>query len=389
MDAGEGKEWAQSAAAGLAAFVARTGQGVVLDRASADARYDRECDNPGGAEDARFLAEPMLGAENLPIAVIIATRNANAAAFSEEDAGSLGLLSACAAPTFGQILLRKKVQSLLVERTAESRSEIFRQEAVEHHLRNWDQQGDVLKALPLWLRRTYAITLALSLLGFFGMCLAKLNTYASGPALIRASRSVEISAPAIGLIRSLAVSPGSAVRSGDLLMLLELPLQASESTRAIAQIRATVDGTVEEIRVRPGEPVKSGDKVLSMIQGPAQYEVVAFLPEAYAPQLHRGMPVRLKLAGGTVPGDGAEISEISPDSLSPGEVMRYMGKADSESVRAAGRAVMIHASLPERLIRDISDDSKLDGMTGEAEVVVRSERVILALMPGLKKIFER
>jgi hypothetical protein len=44
---------------------------------------------------------------------------------------------------------------------AEANNAIFRQEALEYHLRSWDQQGDVLKVLPPWLRRAFWIVLAL------------------------------------------------------------------------------------------------------------------------------------------------------------------------------------------------------------------------------------
>lgn len=390
-DTGTGREWAESSAAGLAAFVAHTGQRVVLDRAGVDVRYDRESDNPGGAEDVRFIAEPMVGSSSSPMAIIIATRSGKAAEFSDKDIRSLELLSACAAPTFAQILLQEKLQGFLVGRTTvmDSPPEMFRQEALEHHVRNWDQEGDILKSLPLWLRRTYAITLALAVIGVLGMCVARLKTYAHGPALIRATHAVEISAPTFGLVRSIAVSPGNAIRSGDLVMLLETPPKAGQPLGAIAQLRATADGTVGEIPVHPGDSVKSGDEVISIIEGPAQYEVIAFLPETYAPQLHPGMLIRLKLAGGTASVESTEISEISPESLSPSEAMRYMGKTDSESMGVAGRAIMIRAPLPRKLLRDLSPISKFNGTTGEAEVVVRSERVIVALMPDLRKIFEK
>ncbi len=74
-DALDHKEWGESAASGLAAFVARTGQRTRIDCASLDPRYDAEIDNPSGPEDVRFLAVPLMGCQGMPAGVITATRN--------------------------------------------------------------------------------------------------------------------------------------------------------------------------------------------------------------------------------------------------------------------------------------------------------------------------
>jgi GAF domain-containing protein len=162
-DASESEKWTYSAASGLVAFVARTGKRVCVDRVGLDPRYDPDIDAPVEMSNARFLAEPILGPGGLPAGVLTAARSGEHAAFSDEEIRLIELLAECSAPTFNQILLQNRVQSLLMKRAtgAEANNAIFRQEALEYHLGSWDQQGDVLKVLPPWLRRAFWIVLAL------------------------------------------------------------------------------------------------------------------------------------------------------------------------------------------------------------------------------------
>ena len=162
-DASESEKWTYSAACGLAAFVARTGERICLDRVGADPRYDSDIDGPPEMSNARFLAEPIMGPDGSPAGVLTAVRSSEQAAFSGEEVRLIELLAECSAPTFNQILLQNRVQALLTRRTAgtEANSGIFRQEALDYHFRSWDQQGDVLKVLPAWLRRASWVVVGL------------------------------------------------------------------------------------------------------------------------------------------------------------------------------------------------------------------------------------
>jgi len=169
-DAAENERWSYSAASGLVAFVARTGEPVCVDRVGVDPRYDSDIDAPAEMSSARFLAEPIPRAGGLPAGVLTAVRSSEQAAFSDEEVRLIRLLAECSAPTFNQILLQNRVQELLTKRATgtEANSGIFRQEALDYRVRSWDQQGDVLKVLPAWLRRSFWVILGLfsaSLLG--------------------------------------------------------------------------------------------------------------------------------------------------------------------------------------------------------------------------------
>jgi hypothetical protein len=169
----DSNEEGYSAASGLTAFVARTGESLAFDRVREDARYDSDIDNPWETGNAHFLAQPIVGPDGLPVAVITAVRSGDSTPFSGEDLRLIEFLAECAAPTFSQILLQNRMQALLTQRATgtDSNSAVFRPEALEHHIRKWDQQGDVLKALPLWLRESYWIVLALCLAGIFALAL--------------------------------------------------------------------------------------------------------------------------------------------------------------------------------------------------------------------------
>ncbi len=172
-DALENKEVTYSAASGLTAFAARTGEGLSVDHVAADARYDSDIDNPGGDNEAHFLAEPILGSRGQPLAVLTTVRDEEASPFSAEDLQFIRSIAECAAPAFSQLVLQKQVQAQLTRRTeaANSNSDIFRQEALEYHIRSWDQHGDVLKTLPAWLRTSYWIVLVMVLIGLIEIAL--------------------------------------------------------------------------------------------------------------------------------------------------------------------------------------------------------------------------
>jgi GAF domain-containing protein len=387
-DALDNKEWSESAAAGLAAFVARTGEPIRLDCIGLDPRYDFEADNPGGPEDARFLAVPLIGTNGLPAGVITATRSGKSGPFSEEDTRLLDLLAECAAPTFNQITLQNRVQALLLKRAegSESRSDVFREEALEYHIRSWDHQGDVLQTLPTWLRTTYWAMLALVIVGLLGTVVSKLNVYASGPAVVRPHAAMKVIAADAGQVRSIAVSPGDTVRAGDVLVVIDSTIRSRTAAADSEALRASSNGIVGNVDVRPGQSLKAGDQVMSIVESSSGYDVIAFLPYSYAVELHQGMAMRLTMPGESISGHTVPISRVGPEVLDPTEAAQYAGKSDAATFPVAGRVILVRASLPV-VSSDRSASLYRDGVTGKAEIRVSSESAIVALIPGLRKIF--
>ena len=172
-DASESERWTYSAASGLVAFVARTGEPICLDHVGSDPRYDSDIDAPAEMNNACFLAHPIRGLGESPAGVLTAVRSGKQASFSDEEIRLMELLAEYASPTFNQILLQNRVQALLTNRASgsEANSGIFRQEALDYHVRGWDQQGDVLKVLPAWLRQAFWAVLAVFLASLLGLTL--------------------------------------------------------------------------------------------------------------------------------------------------------------------------------------------------------------------------
>ena len=169
-DASESEKSTYSAASGLVAFVARTGEHVCLDCVGTDPRYDFDIDAPLEMRSARFLAAPILGPVGLTACVLTALRSAEQEPFTEDEIRMMDLLAECSAPTFNQVLMQNWAHAVLAKLASGSNghSEIFRQEALDYHARSWDHQGEVLMVLPEWLRRAFWFVLVLfsaSLLG--------------------------------------------------------------------------------------------------------------------------------------------------------------------------------------------------------------------------------
>jgi hypothetical protein len=161
-DASEDEKWTYSAASGLVAFAARTGERVRVDRVSIDPRYDSDVDAPVEMSDARFLAEPIIGWRGAPSIIVAVVRSGEEEAFSCEDIQLLALLAECSAPTFNQILVQTRVQALLTRQAfgSDANVDIFRREAWDHHLRSWNPRGNMLQETPAWLRRAFWVMLA-------------------------------------------------------------------------------------------------------------------------------------------------------------------------------------------------------------------------------------
>lgn len=66
-----------------------------------------------------------------------------------------------------------------------------------------------------------------------------------------------VASPITGKIIDVKVKPGSSVKAGDTLLLLE-------SMKMIIEVKSHVEGTVEEIYVEKGAPVNKGDRLVKI-----------------------------------------------------------------------------------------------------------------------------
>ncbi len=421
-DADLEEERRESAAVGLVSFVLRTGRPLAVERIGADPRFDRDADDPKATGEERFAAVPVLGADGRVLAVLAAVRAPAERGFSDEDVKELTLLAEQAAPTFGQLgLLEGSTDGL-------PSVMLFREEAVDHHNVGFRGEGDVLRVDPGWMRWTYRLLVLALAAGLLFTLLAQVHDYAEGPAVVRLGGRTDLNATADGTVSQIAVSPGQKVEAGRLLVRFYGAREAAELARldhefelqlinrlrdpadsgaqqallslraerelarsnlAERELRSPAAGVVSDIPVRVGQHIAPGQSLLSIARGETRPEVVAFLPGEDRPMLKRGMPLRMELQGYRYAYQHLVVDSVGDEVVGPAEARRYLGDAISDAVQFPGPVVKVEAHLVGETFESEGKVRRYhDGMLARAEVQIRSERVLVALIPALKALFE-
>jgi len=119
------------------------------------------------------------------------------------------------------------------------------------------------------------------------------------------------------------------------------------------------------VRARVDDHLR-GPAVVRLREG--HYEVIAWLPSSAGSALRPGLPMALTLRQSPKEPHQVLVDTIEPPS-SPGQPR------------------IVHARLPAP-DRRREDDGPVyeDGMTGDAEIVVRSTRRLLSVVPGLERV---
>jgi GAF domain-containing protein len=414
----------ESAAVGLVSFVTRTGRPVVVERLALDPRFDREADDPQALGEERFAAVPILDPDDRVLAVLAAVRSPDGPTFSGEDLEILLRLAEAAAPTFTQLRFIEE-DAAPVRLYAES---LFREKAVEHHQDGLRGEGDLLRADPRWMRWTYRLLLSVVLTGLLFSLLFKVREYASGPAVVRLGGRTDLTATTDGTVSAVEVRPGQRVETGRLLVRFHGTREAAELERierefelqliarlrnpsdtgaersllslraerelarsrlAEREMRAPRAGLVSDIRVRPGQRIAPGQVLLSLAGEGGEPSVLALLPGQYRPLIKPGMQLRLELRGYQYMYQHLEVASVSNEVIGPGEARRYLGEEIADAVPLDGPVVLVAARLPSQTFEVEGKVRRYhDGMWGQAEVRVRAERVLVALVPALRALFE-
>jgi membrane fusion protein (multidrug efflux system) len=303
---------------------------------------------------------------------------------------------------------------------------IFRQEALDALSRS-DDAGNLLQLMPNWTRWAYALLVIAACAGLSFSVFAFVGEYASGAAVVRVDGKTELTAAAAGTVDEVRVQPGERVKKGQLLVRFHVASEQAELERLSAEeqeqlakllrdpgdqaartalvslrpqlelararveqrsARATRDGIVSDVLIRPGQLLAAGDLIVSLLSDDTRFTVVAFLPGQYRPLLHAGQPIGLRLAGFPHSVEQLTIERVGEEVVGPSEVKRYLGQALGDALQIGGPVVLVTAQLPARTF--LSDSHALsfyDGLPGVAEARVRSQRVIVALIPGLSWVF--
>lgn len=303
---------------------------------------------------------------------------------------------------------------------------IYRKEALDEVVKP-TEDFHVLDLAPAWTRWTYWLVVTICSAAVSYAFMAWVNEYATGTAILHQDGHTDVTARAAGIVESILVRPGQQVRAGQELMRLhaetesadlarmekEFELQlvrtlrdqsdtaaraALSSLRAQKElaearlaeriVRAPADGVVSDVRLRTGQRVEPGELTVSLMNQGGKFRVIAVLPGEYRPLLRRGMTMRLSLRGFPYFYHDVLIDAVGDEVVGANEVKRALGPTVNDTFSPEGALVLVEGHLSGREFEiDGRRLAYFHGMQGTAEVAVRSERIIVALIPALEAIF--
>lgn len=428
--AGDGSLWSEAlqqgagderrAIGGLAGWSAYTGLPAQAKSAGDDPRWLASIDDPQGDAGCALLVHPVIGVDRHVHAVLIAARN-RGSAFGEAEVEQLARFAALASPLLDQLSSHVETQQVLDE---ESAGQLFRPEAIAAaEPQRW---GDVVRVSPTWLPVAYWVLVLLLLGSAAFMTFGTVATYSTGMAVIRSTSRVSVTLQNAGNISSVLVQPGDRVEAGTVIAKLDdvdqrsaverinkefesqlrnhmldpndpsadsslraLRLQLEQSRAALdeRQIRARTAGTLSDLRVQPGQHVEPGQVAASIVEGGGGLEVIALLPGEDRPQLSPGMQLRLELIGYRYAYQVLTIDSVSSEVIAASEARRILGPDVAEGMAMGGSVVVVRGKLTSN---EFEADDQIyryhDGMLGKAEVRLRTERIVFAIIPGLRRL---
>jgi membrane fusion protein (multidrug efflux system) len=304
---------------------------------------------------------------------------------------------------------------------------IFRDQALRYA--TWRGDADVLRVSPRWTRRAYWVIVAAAAAAILFAVFGTVHEYASGPAVVWLTDRIQVTATAGGTVSEIAVAAGQHVDAGQVLVRFAAPVEradleridrefeaqlakslrdpADQAARAalttlrtqrdvaaarvdVLTIRAPKSGVIGDVRIRPGELIETGHIVLTLVGENARASVVAMVPAQYRPQLRPGTSMRFEMTGYRFAYQEMTIRSVSTQIIGPNEAKRYLGDEIGDTVTLNGPLVLVEAAPASSTFTvDGQTFSLYHGMSGVAEVRVRTESILLALIPSLRVIVGR
>jgi hypothetical protein len=382
----------ESPAVGLVAYVARTGEPVEINRIGSDPRYDCEADDPDGSGESCLVAVPIFGLEcgerKIVLGVLTAVGGSVSEPFTPENVKTVKLLAGFSASKIEAILNQNRIQAALLARAQGelSNADIYRQEALDFHSQGAQEDGTLLMGSPKWLSRSHWMVVLMLILGLIFVASAKIDEVATGPCVIRATNRFTLNSPNSGFVRSIEVVTGDRVEAGDPVIRLQPLPQATDRHPDEDDVRAKGRGTITEILVRPGQQIGPGEPIALAMDETSGFDVIAFIPGSYAPQLRPGMQMLLKLQGYADSRELTRIDQVGTEILGPRKAAEYFG----ETVPIQGPVVLVRSHLQSpRFTTSGNSLEYRQGMAGQAEVSLHSDPMIVSLLPGLKEFLKR
>jgi membrane fusion protein (multidrug efflux system) len=305
---------------------------------------------------------------------------------------------------------------------------IFRQEALEHHAGR-GLEGDILRFDTRWLRWTYRIVLAGIAAALLYIVVFDVNEYASGIAFVRVEGRRVVATPFAGTVEAVFVQPGQHVQKGQLMATMapnaedgELRRAATEYSLHLAQLlrdpgdhqakqslaslrprrdqakqaargrfmRAPQNGVVTDVRARAGMHVDAKSVIIGVAPLEAEASLVCVLPGDYRPMLKTGTDIRYSLDGFKFEYRSVKVDSVGEEVIGPVEMKRFIGPEIADALPINGPSVLVKGKLPTRTFKaDGQTYTFVEGLTAKVDVRVRSEPIILVLLPALKALRPR
>lgn len=306
-----------------------------------------------------------------------------------------------------------------------SRQGIFRKEALEHYA-GQRYEGDVLRFDVRWVTWTYRIVASAMIAAVLYIVLFDVSEYASGVSFVQMEGRRPLSTQFAATVEKVHVQPGQHVEAGQLLVTLSSPAEEAELQRAreefslhLAQllrepsdvaskqslaslrprrdqarllakgrlIRATQAGIVTDVRARPGQYLEAHSVVLGLAPLDAPVSLVCVIPGDYRPMLKTGQDIRFSLDGYKFEYRTVPVETVGEEVIGPLEMKRFLGPEIADAFPIMGPSVLVKGTLASRTFEaDGQTFTYVEGLTGKVDIRVRSEPIIITLLPALKAL---
>jgi membrane fusion protein (multidrug efflux system) len=306
-------------------------------------------------------------------------------------------------------------------------ADMFRQEAVAHHVHG-TEDGDILRYDHTWTRIAYVLLVVACLAAFAFLSLFSVNEWATGKCVVRIDGRRILTATAPATVESIEEKPGAYVEADAVLVQMHNVDEGNELARATKEfelqlvrilrdpndleakanltalrarrdqakneydartIKAPIAGFVTDIRARIGQRVNPGEVIASLTPKEAtQASVLAMIPADYRPMLEVGQTMRFELDGFRYEYADLKVEEVSAEGIGPAEVARFLGEEKAGTVPSTsepGAKVLVSAKLAKSTFTSEGEPFEyFDGLTGNAEIRVRRETLLVTLVPALR-----
>jgi membrane fusion protein (multidrug efflux system) len=307
-------------------------------------------------------------------------------------------------------------------------AKLFRQAAIEQHARS-GRDGDILRLDRTWVTWTFRLILLGAVAAVVFIAVFDVSEYASGPAVVRVDGRRALVTMLPGIVETVHVQPGEHVAKDQALVTLSSVTEEAELKRATSEyqlslaallrepsdqsakaqlaslkprrdnaaqiarariIRAPEAGVMTDIRVRPGQNLTANEVVAGIAPIGAPTSIMCVMPGEYRPMLKKGQAVRFSLDGYKFEYRTVNVDTVGEEVIGPTEMRRYLGQELGDAVNIQGSSVLVKATLPSRTFTaDGKTYTYSEGLMGHADVRVRSEPIIVVLLPALKSLKNR